>query len=60
MVEYTDTITKKIEVKGIIHFPNLTKNLAPIVLHTLKFSTMFKTIFIMIPTNKRMPECEFC
>ena len=52
--------TKKIEVKGIIHFPNLTKNLAPIVLHTLKFNTIFKTTFITIPPTKSIFEYKFC
>ncbi len=57
MAEKAEIITRKMEVKGMIHFPNLTKNLAPIVLHTLKFSTIFKTTFITIPTDKRMPVC---
>ena len=60
LVEKIENITKKIEVKGIIHFPNLTKNLAPIVLHTLKFNTIFKTTFITIPPTKSIFEYKFC
>ncbi|MFR6160914.1 MAG: hypothetical protein ACLUJV_15550, partial [Blautia producta] len=39
---------------------NLTKNLAPIVLQTLKFNTMFKATFITIPANKRSSICGLC
>lgn len=50
-----DIITKKSDVNGIIHFPNLTKNFAPLFLQTVKFNPIFKIILKIIIANKNNP-----
>ena len=47
-----DISDKNIAVNGIIHFPNPTKNFAPIFLHTVKLNPIFKITLKTIPTIK--------
>lgn len=51
-----DISDKNIAVNGIIHFPNPTKNFAPIFLHTVKLNPIFKITLKTIPTIKGNPK----